>query len=543
MQNTFFFIVGCFLLISPAANSLNLFKKVRCVIKVSRYIHTTPQSPLLKICKDAESLKRCKNHALNFLNNSMHVDPELGDTWRACQVTAASSIIDFHNSHNDNIEDSVLARYFLDVGKTGAYLQIKDLKDKIQALGIDGEISQGECRRAQKSLIEFLRKDQAIKLGIELEEKNGEYVIVDKKDAFIKSIEILKKYKPKIVLAVYPGTPTLTEVRSLKGAQWLVPFVYEEDERWVLDKSGEIQVRSNSKRTITSDGSIEVANGGRVVIRTFDSSEKLIESVGSGKSNIEDHKLPLILSIPQVCSPNKGESCFVLHMGMPIQNHNLIDHELGNIISKIGLTQFDPIKFMKERFFMLQEKTENNITTADLDNLSFSHLSLFHFSHIFSYNEDLFSAQQITLPNYIEINGITKKYRPVNSEHHALYVLENVSDVLNDPGDYGTTLYKAESGFRYTLRIVVDDQNKPDLHKSYFVLEKLENGQYGAVDDQKIATEKMSKFLDSLGIYHTINFCLRTRVMLNEGGLTLSNLQELKAQGKLLLKEKSGLGQ
>ena len=121
-----------------------------------------------------------------------------------------------------------------------------------------------------------------------------------------------------------------------------------------------------------------------------------------------------------------GESCFVLHIGMPIQNHNLIDHELGNIISKLGLTSFDPIMFMKERFFMMQEKTENSLNLEDLNKLSFSHLSLFHFSHIFFYNEETFSINGIDLPNFIEINGVTKKYRPVNSAHHPLYVLENI---------------------------------------------------------------------------------------------------------------------
>ena len=135
-------------------------------------------------------------------------------------------------SQQGNIEDSVLARYLLDVGETGNYLQVKEVKDRLKIINCAQEISNGECKRLQKSLIEFLRKDQAAKLDIDLEEKNGEYVIIDREDAFLKSIDVLKKYKPKIVLAVYPGTPTLTEVRSLKGAQWLVPFIYGENEKW-----------------------------------------------------------------------------------------------------------------------------------------------------------------------------------------------------------------------------------------------------------------------------------------------------------------------
>ena len=66
----------------------------------------------------------------------------------------------------------------------------------------------------------------------------------------------------------------------------------------VLDMAGQFTIASDSKRTITADGSIELANGGRVVIITKDALENVIGSVGCGKSELGDEKLPVICQFP-----------------------------------------------------------------------------------------------------------------------------------------------------------------------------------------------------------------------------------------------------
>lgn len=471
------------------------------------------------------------------LMEAMHDDPEPGASWGSCQSTAATSLIDWQAHKKESHSSfSFLTRYLLAVDRNGFSPSTNLIQDRIaDALLVCREKnaapSKKKVERITKLLQESLRKDIAGKLGLKLRRDGDEIVLVDHIQAFQKSMDAVLTHKPSILLAILSGTPSHTEVRSFIGAEHIVPYRYDDFAgRYRLDEDNEFfRISGNARRILTPRGGLLIRDGKHVVQRLNRETGAESFRLVFGNSDNSDGIEKVVREIPRVRRPLPGENFFVLHVGFPVQNHCEIDRDLGNIISALKLDTLNPIQFAYDRY-MLMQRGGKEINRETLDALPHSHLSLFHFSHILNFDQTHFDAKHIELPNCIEIKNAKMPFQPKDKKHHPLLLHDHVIDPYEAHAGLGLNIEKAERGVRFFFRVAKTDDGKFDLERSYIRMEQVSDaGANTRIEDAEDAVNRADKFMRILAMYHRVGFCPRTRLLMEDAGLTEACIEDVRA--------------
>ena len=490
------------------------FRPPRVIVMRAYSSKACELAKILESTSSSPEFKAAKKKSREEIMRKLHLDPEPGSSWSACQVTALSSMIDLDPKEPS---EGLIARYLLDVEEDGTSPLPETIVNRLKNLGLPAPGSKAQAKKLIKPLQQWLRQNMAAQIGIELAQAqgSGEWCIKDRPAAFERVLDTLEARRCKIGLAIYPGTPTLTEVRSFVGATYIVPFKFNEQRKCQLDTCGEYLQIAGTRNWVKKGECHSIDPHGTLEMNSIKEQEyQEAKSTGFNKNGE-----PIICHIPTL-NIAEGEALYVLHVGFAMQNESKLDPGHGNIVSKLGLDNLDPLAFMRERYGMLNKKSDE----AQLEELLFPHLSLFHFSHMPSFSKQGLLKHRIKVPeNSAPYQDEHEPFIPINSLHHPVLFFRSSTD-------WSLKLSKAEDGIRTTLTLL----NELNLADGFaFKTEKYENGIYVEITDDIVRTNNILKFIKNLQKYHEINFCLQTRQELNNLGLTPAWLEHLHRGIKL----------
>jgi hypothetical protein len=480
----FWFIWCLFASVSEPTLSMHVLSKIKATkIRAARY---GARSCFYTLNELSQGQRISVEPILENINNKLHLDPDLGASWSACQVTALSSMLDIKSQ-----DQALIARYLLDVAPDGSPIDVDDFHRRAQDLGLKTfHLSKTKVRKYLQCLQQDLRSDIGEKIDIKLiKNDHEEWCIADKQAAFFKVIKLLQQHRVRLGVVIYLGTPTLTEVRSLTGAKYLVPYRYDSN-RYVLDTTGNfMQIAGDGCTRIDDDGSLLIE--GRVSIVGSTTASHYKKALLSG---VNEEGLPIRCHIPKLTIP-EGEGLFLLHVGFPLIHEYRLHHELGNIVSKLELDRFDPLDFMAERFNLLHD-----LYPTRPEDIKWASMSLFHFSYAPHFAEHRYEDCGIEIPNRIVARGVNT-ITPKNPRHHPLMI---VTPYKAHDKNHIVSILKAELGIRVSMEL----SGGAIVH---MVVERWQHDGFKPIVEPQEYQKRVMNFLKSLLVYFDVNFCPQTR--------------------------------
>ena len=202
--------------------------------------------------KLSDSLINAGDIAHKELEKLDHIDPDLGTRWRACQLTAMGIYLLKKLNAGKLPDDIAVALYLLQIDKRNHVREKKYMVRELKNLGIYDYIANGQYLNKDihnesitiaqyNRLLIYLRRNLQKKFldaiyessGMQFEdygllESNSEWSPKDRTDAYEHVIKKLIEQKAPILMAIYPGTPGQSEVRTLVGVGWIYLYRYSD---------------------------------------------------------------------------------------------------------------------------------------------------------------------------------------------------------------------------------------------------------------------------------------------------------------------------